>query len=101
MTGVAKWEVNRLYEAGLDDNLIVFGHSLPLPVAGQGAALATIVVSFVAWAAAWSAFQEQVRAGMPPLSPAGCHKPAQGKDCDVAWLLPPPALGISLICVEG
>ena len=68
---MAKWEVNRLYEAGLDDTVTVLGRSVPLPVAGQAAALATIVVSFIAWAAAWSAVQEQVRACLLPPSLAG------------------------------
>ena len=43
-----------------DDNVSVLGQSLPLPLAGQCAALGTVLASLFACAAAWAALQRQV-----------------------------------------
>ena len=61
LAGIARWEVSALYDAGLEDTVSILGQALPLPLAGQCAALSTILLSLVACAAAWAALQRQVR----------------------------------------
>ena len=59
--GIARWELSALYDMNMDDNVSVLGQTLPLPLAGQCAALGTVLASLFVCAAAWAALQRQVR----------------------------------------
>lgn len=65
---------------------MLLGRSLPLPLAGQCAALGTVLLGLVACAAVWAAVQRQARSAWPLpnlacCSWAVCCTPLQTQSC--------------------